>query len=548
MAVPTAGAVRAARAATRARRAPADWYDRYFRVFGVAVLVVLLLGPFHTVLTRLAEPLAAADPAAARAGLALLVAYFAGLVALASLAGPVVLSPADARWLLLSPLDRRAVLAPAARRAAALGVVAGAPTAAVAVRLLGMPDHGPLRLGATVLIGAAAGLAAVCLATLAQPSAPATRRLRRVALAVTAAAVLTAAAPLLPPPGSIVTAGTPSTSISPAAAEPAAGAPTGAATRRVVQAATVVDDSAPRAGSLPAVPLSGLLPAAGLAVAVALVLALLVWRRLAGFPAGPVADAAGRVGVATETAVGLEPSFLTRAVEQAYWRGRRLRSRRWPSWPGPLALAWLDWRVLARRPLRPLALAGATALPAVLVTVWPAQAPVAVVASFVLALAAASAGSGGARHDADSPALSRLFGVRQPAADAARLALPSVLAAAWYAVALALLARAGALPAGPWALFGPAAAPVLAVAASRLARRGHVDHASTPVVMPMTGSHIPTGWFIWGLTGLDMAVLGCLPLLWALAARPADPYPMLLVQVIVSGAVVAVHLLRRRTR
>ncbi|MFC7758078.1 DUF6297 family protein [Catellatospora bangladeshensis] len=295
-------------------------------------------------------------------------------------------------------------------------------------------------------------------------------------------------------------------------------------------------------------PLPGLLLAAGLAVAVAAVLALLVWRRLAGFPAGPVVEAAGRVGVATETAVGLEPSFLTRAVEQAYWRGRRLRSRRWPSWPGPLVLAWLDWRTLARRPLRPLALAVASALPAVLVTVWPAQAPVAVAASFLLALAAASAGTGGVRHDADSPALARLFGVRQPAADASRLALPSVLAAAWYAVALALLARAGVLPGGPWALFGPAAAPVLAVAAARLARRGHVDHASTPVVMPMTGSHIPTGWFIWCLTGLDVAVLGCLPLLWALAAPPADPYPPLLVQVIVSGAVVAVHLLRRRTR
>lgn len=528
MAVPAAAAVRAARAATRARRTPADWYDRYFRLFGAAVVVTLLLGPFHGVLTRLAEPVAAAGPAAARAGLALLVAYFAGLLALASLAGPVTLSPADARWLLLSPLDRRAVLAPAARRAAALGAVAGVPAAAMAVRLLGLPDHGPLRLGATVLIGAAAGLAAVCAAALAQPSAPATRRLRRAALTVAAVAVLAAAAPALTAPAATAAQATSSADSLPVAGFASAGTAAG--------------------GTLPALPLAGLLVAAALAVLGAAGLMLHGWRRLAGFPAGPVVDAATRLGVATETAVGLEPSFLTRAVEQAYWRGRRLCSRRWPSWPGPLALAWLDWRVLARRPLRPVALLVAASLPAVLVTVWPVQAPVAAVVSFALALAAASAGTGGARHDADSPALARLFGVRQPAADAARLLLPAVLAAAWYAIALALLVRAGALPAGPWALFGPAAAPVLAVAALRMSRRGHVDHASTPVVMPMTGSHIPTGWFIWGLTGLDVAVLGCLPLLQALAARPAGPGPLLTVQVLASGAVLAVHLLRRRAR
>jgi hypothetical protein len=544
----TVPAVRAVRAATRARSATADWYDRYFRVLSVVVVVGLLLGPFHGLLTRLSEPVPPVDPASAGAGFALLVAYFAGLAALASLVGPVTLSPADARWLLLSPLPRRAVLAPVALRVAALATAAGVPAAAVALKLLGLPDHGPARLAATVLIGASAGLAAVCVAALAQPSDRASRWLRRAALATAATAVLLAAALALPStPGT----GSPrlaslreSGTIPDLGSIPDLASSSGLTT--ALGLAGLEAESGSGSAPLPVIPLPVLLAVAFTAAAAAWALALTVWRRLRAFPAAPVVDASLRLGVATETAVALEPSFLARAVESTYWRGRRLRSRRWPAWPGAVALAWLDWRVLARRPLRPLALAAATALPAVLVTAWPGQALAVAVVSFALAIAAASTGSGGARHDADSPALARLFGVGPRAADAARLVLPALLAAAWYAVALALLVRAGALPAGPWALFGPAAAPVLAVAALRLSRRGHVDHASTPVVMPMTGSHIPTGWFIWCLTGLDVAVPGCLPLLDALAARPADPGPLLVAQAVVSTIVVAVHLLRRR--
>ncbi|MEU7826505.1 DUF6297 family protein [Catellatospora sp. NPDC049133] len=495
---------RAARAMLRSpgqRPANRHWSDRYLPFAGFGVGGALLFGPFQRLLSDLSTPLPPAPPVTSAVGLALVAAVLAGLVQIAAVAGPVLLTPADARWLLLSPLDRRAVLTPAVLRAAATAVVVGVVLGGGTLTMLGIPDHGALRLAAAVVSGGSYALTGVGLAALAQRSERAAPWLRRIAGGAAVLALLTG--------------------VTVAAA--------GGAVR-----------------PLPAVPLSAALAAAGAGALCALVTAVAVWRGLATFPARPVLDAAARLSAAGDAVVALEPSFLSRVAENAYWRERRPPSVPWPAWPGPLVLAWLDWRGLHRRPARLAALALSTLVPVLLATAWPDRPLLFAVAVLVLGLAAASAGAGGVRRETGSPALRRLFGVAELPTDSARLALPTLLAGAWLTGALGLLELAGVLPGEGWVWLGPAAAGVPAVAALRMARRGHIDHASAPVVMPMTGSRIPVGWLTWSLSGLDVAVPGLLPLLLALSDPAAAPGPAVAAQAALSALVLSGHLWRRR--
>ncbi|WP_144127982.1 DUF6297 family protein [Catellatospora sichuanensis] len=496
-------AARAARAAIRSpgrRHADKHWSDRCLPVAGVAVGGALLFGPFQGLLSDLSTPVPPAPPVTAVGGVALAVAALAGLIRVAAVAGPVLLTPADARWLLMSPMPRRAVLGPAALRVAVAAVICGVLLGGLVLSLLGIPDHGALRLAAAVLCGGSYTLTGVGLAALAQRSERSAARLRRVAVGTAVLALLTGATL----------------------------AAAGVAVRPLL-----------------VVPLPAVLVTAGAGALCALVTAVLVWRSLATFPAPAVLDAATRLSAAGDAVVALEPSFLSRVAENAYWRERRPPSRPWPAWPGPLVLAWSDWRGLRRRPARLALLALSTLVPVLLATVWPDRPLLFAAAVFVLGLAAASAGAGGVRRETGSPALRRLFGVGDLSADAARLVLPALLAAAWLAAALGLLESAGALPGEGWVWLGPAAAGVPAVAALRMARRGHIDHASTPVVMPMLGSRVPIGWLTWCLSGLDVAVPGLLPLLLALSGTSAAPGPVAAAQAALSVLVLAGYLWRR---
>ncbi|GAA1405773.1 hypothetical protein GCM10009662_36670 [Catellatospora coxensis] len=497
---------RAARAMLRSparRSADPHWSDRYLPFAGVGVGGALLFGPFQRLLSDLSTPLPPAPPVTALVGLALAVAALAALTQVAAVAGPVLLTPADARWLLMSPLDRRAVLTPAVLRAAVTAVVVGVVLGGGTLSLLGIPDHGALRLAAAVVSGGSYALTGVGLAALAQRSERAAPWLRRIASGAAVLALLTGA--------TVAAAG--------GAVRPL---PTWAVPAALATAAAVL--------------------------LCALVTAVAVWRGLVTFPARPVLDAAARLSAAGDAVVALEPSFLSRVAENAYWRERRPPSRPWPAWPGPLVLAWLDWRGLRRRPARLAALALSTLVPVLLATVWPDRPLLFAAAVLVLGLAAASAGAGGVRRETGSPALRRLFGVAGLPTDAARLVLPALLAGAWLTGALALLEPAGALPGTGWAWLGPAAAGVPAVAALRMARRGHIDHASAPVVMPMTGSRIPLGWLTWTLSGLDVAVPGLLPLLLALSDPTAAPGPATAAQAALSALVLAGYLWRRHRR
>ncbi|PZG36844.1 hypothetical protein C1I98_26180, partial [Spongiactinospora gelatinilytica] len=94
-----------------------------------------------------------------------------------------------------------------------------------------------------------------------------------------------------------------------------------------------------------------------------------------------------------------------------------------------------------------------------------------------------------------------------------RSLLPILLSCAWLALALAFLGLPGWLP------FAPLAAPAFAAGALRMAGRRPIDH-SMPILETPAGA-IPLGLVIWALTGIDIAVLGCLPFLTALTAQQA---------------------------
>lgn len=277
----------------------------------------------------------------------------------------------------------------------------------------------------------------------------------------------------------------------------------------------------------------------------------------------------------------LDPGALAWIAEDNHWRGRKLRSARWPSMPAPLAMAWPDWLRLVRRPGRLAVVAASAALPAVLAQAGGGGALVGV---SVLAggLAVAATGVSGARRDQDNPALARLLGVGMRQALLARALLPALLSGGWIAAALTAAdpggwitaalaatefgsgwtaaALAATEPGSGWTaaaltaaepggvgtlwLFGPLVAPALAAAALRMARRAPVDHSMPVIDTP--GGAIPTGPLLWALTGVDLALLGCLPAFVALTTPPADLTALLAAQALTGAAVLIAYVLRAR--
>ncbi|MEU8206082.1 DUF6297 family protein [Streptosporangium sp. NPDC049046] len=489
--------VRSVRAFVGARRgAPVSWLDRYVRLFGLAMLLVVLAQPFSSALASLSRQM---DPWRAGAGLALVMLAYAGLLLAARAIGPVALSAADAAWLLLSPLHRRGVLGRTATILLVGSVLAGVALGVGALAVLGAPDLLALRLATAVILGVSASVGGVALTVLAQSSQSWQPWLNAVVVVTALLAAVTALS--------------------------AASGPT----RRFV-------------AEIANVPASHGAVVAALAAVSAALLGWRAWSALAGIPARTVLSASTRAGHVGTAAVGMDPSALTWIAEDNHWRGRTLRSRPWPPLPAPFALAWQDWRRLGRRPGRLAALLGGTALPALAALAAGEVGTVVTGVVFAGALTAATAGISGARRDGDNPALARLLGVGARAALAARSLLPALLGGGWLTVALAFMSLTGALGTGPWWLFGPLAAPALAAGGLRMARRNPIDH-SMPVI-ETGGGAIPTGPLIWGLTGVDLAVLGCLPLTLALGLQPSSLVGFLAVQALAGTAVLLGYLLR----
>ncbi|MDP9862625.1 MULTISPECIES: DUF6297 family protein [Streptosporangium] len=488
--------VPAIRASIRSRRRTSTgWLDRYAALFGLAMAAAVLA---HPVSSALAAMVRQPDPSRMGAGVALVALAYTGLLAVARVVGPVALTGPDAAWLLLSPLDRREVLGRTARLLLLVSVPVGAALGMGLLAVLGAPDQLAVRLAAAMVLGVSAAAGGMALTVLSQSSQTWNSWLNVALVAIT---VLAAAAAL---------------------------SASGAARR-----------SLPTVAAAPATP--GAVLAGAAAVAAALLLRL-AWSSLARIPARSLLAASTRAGHVADATVGMDPGALTWIAEDNHWRGRALRSRPWPPLPAPLALAWQDWRRLGRRPGRPAALLAAAALPPVVAQATGGISAITAGAVLAGALAASVAGTSGARRDADNPGLARLLGVDARAALTARALLPALLSAVWLTLALTGLTLTGMLPGGPWWLFGPLAAPALAAAGLRMARRRPIDHAM-PVIETPAGA-VPTGPVLWGVTGADLAALGCLPLALALTVGPAALGGFLAAQALAGAAVLCCYLLR----
>ncbi|MDF5751221.1 DUF6297 family protein [Spongiactinospora sp. TRM90649] len=419
-----------------------------------------------------------ADPARVVPGLVLLGLALAGALAAARAVGPVAVSAADAAWLLLSPLPRRAVLSRTGAILLAVALAAGAVLGLGLLGLLGAEGSIVVSVAVATVLGVSATAGGGVLTVLAQAD-PAWERWW-IPLAVALAVLVALAAVFVPVAGG-----------------------------------------------------------AGTAVAAAL-LVRRAWTALASMPAAAVLTASTRAGHVATATVGLDPGVLTWIAEENHWRTRVLRSRPWPKLPAPLALAWYDWRRLARRPLRMALLAGSVALPALAVAARGDTdlTPVLLLAG---ALAAAVAGTAGARRDGEDPTLARLLGVGQGALLAARGLLPAFLAAVWLAAALMTLDSSVSTIA-----LAPLAAPAIAAGALRMARRRPVDHSMPIIDTP--GGAIPTGPLIWAFTGIDIALLGCAPLLLAFSLPAGAAGGLPAVQAVMGAGTFALYTWRAARR
>jgi hypothetical protein len=481
--------VREVRAFLRSRRrTSASLSDRYTSGFMLALLAAVLGRPVAGAVQGLAGQV---DPARMGPGVALLALSLAVGLAAARTLGPVTLPASDAAWLVLTPLDRRSVLSRSARVLALVALVAGGLLGLGLAAVLGAPDLLGWRLVGALVLGLSASAGGMALAVLGQASQTWHAWLSVALVVLLVVAVVAAFGPVRAPLAAV--AGAPVTAVAAAA--------------------------------------SG----------AALFAALLVrraWAMLGRMPAGPLLAASTRAGHVATAAVVLDPGALTWIAEDNHWRGRKLRSARWPSMPAPLAVAWPDWVRLARRPGRLAAVAASAVLPAVLAQAGGGSALVGV-SVLVGGLAVAVTGVSGTRRDQDNPALARLLGVGTRKAVLARALLPALLGGGWIATALAVAEPGGAL----W-LFGPLTAPALAAAALRMARRAPVDHAMPVIDTP--GGAIPTGPLLWALTGVDLALLGCLPAVVALTAPPAGLAALLAAQALTGAAVLVTYVLRAR--
>jgi hypothetical protein len=481
------------RALTRRGRT-GRWLDWYIAGFG-ALLAGIYLGSFLAApFSRLARGGGALPPGQAETGLALVIASGAALLLLAQALGPLTLSPADASWLLMSPLERRGVLRRPALAVAGSGVLAGAVLGALAFAMAGpyvrqvTPHSLPGWVALATVAGAGLGLTAVLVATMVQASEPARRVLRAVGLVIAGGAAFTAA-------------GTDGGGLPQAVVRAVAGLSRGAADGMAV-----------------------------VAVVAATCGAALAWRRLRDFPAGVLWADSARAGRTRLAAAFLNVELLSWIAEDNHWRRRALRSRPWPVLPRgrwrafapAFALAWADWRRLARRRWTLVMLAASTVAPLLAAGAITGAARGVVTAAVLLIgpIAAASQGAAALRRDTSDATFRRLLGVARRPALAARAVLPSLLAAGWLAIALALLVSAGGGAASGgelrgwlWPLLGLLAGPGLAAAALRSARTAPLDATDTVGVDLPTGGAPP-----WLLTRLLSIVLGLVAAIPTLAA------------------------------
>jgi len=248
------------------------------------------------------------------------------------------------------------------------------------------------------------------------------------------------------------------------------------------------------------------------ALAVACGAVLVVRRMLPGFPVGVLRADSARAGRTRLAVTFLNVPLLTWVAEDNRWRGQLLTSRPWPQLPPAWALAWADWRRLARRPAPLVVLAASTLAPALVGVAITGHARGLTIAATVLAgaMAAGAQGTAALRRDANDPTLRRLLGVAARPELAARAALPVLLGAAWLTLAGLVLVLAGVLTGWLWPALGLVAGPGAAVSAPP--------------------------WLVTRALSVLLGVAGCYPVLKAVRAGHADG-GTLVAQVVLSAVV-----------
>jgi hypothetical protein len=469
------------------RRAQSDHRERgatagniYFAVLFIAVVG----GMLHEQLAVIFWP--SHPNASLLAGLGLVLVGVGGLFLALRRLGPLGLSRPAASWFLTAPVSRRRLLTPSLRLAAILVAVTGALYGVAVVGHVAarpMPDADGVLLP---VLGALLGVV-LLLATLAAQSG------RHWGGWADNVASLFLAAGL---------------------------------------AGFVLDSvvNAPRAtSSWPAGVVK--ITVAGLAVAVIALLAVAV-TRLADTPNERILESAKTAGTLLDSAFGVEPSFVVDMIERRYWVHRRLRSRR--VWRRIPILTAQDLLLVARRPRRLLWLAAAIALPSLAHPTW-----LKAVAVLLGGMLAGSVSTGNLRTDAGNPVMLRMLGLDSRQAVRQRLWIPTLLAAIWYAAALALLSALNDLPPGPWWALGLTLAPIGAIAAMRKARAGFVRNELLPIDTPM--GTISPGPLVNSAVGPDALLLG-LPTLIQILQGHALTWTTVLVQAIVAIAGASAYL------
>lgn len=151
--------------------------------------------------------------------------------------------------------------------------------------------------------------------------------------------------------------------------------------------------------------------------------------------------------------------------------------------------------------------------------------------------AGALAGAVGPRSAGENPRLDALLPLGARATRAVRTAWPVLTAA------VVVLAVATAVGGGPWLAVAVPAAVVLGAAAVRTAYRGPVPWDVPMIATPAGG--VPTGLVLHQLKGIDLAVLGTLPLAWVTVSGVVAPSAIVVQALCATGAVLwAAHVKR----
>jgi hypothetical protein len=417
--------------------------------------------------------------------LVLALAALAGTV-LALRLGPAGLPAAGVRWWVPTPADRTGLASPSVVRAVLIGVGAGLVVGGVPAAFVGVAVTGIL---ADAALGAALGLLVVAGTGVLQ---------------VTGAA----SGPL---PGRVLTVLL--------AVVPVAG----------LGLALWAPDWAAWAAPWPVT--------AGLAVLGGAALAF--WAtRLDRLRAGELRARASAAMQASAALLSLDSGGMSRALG-----GGPTSSRVLPWLPGTArgpvgALLAADATLLARSPAALAGLVALAAAGAFVVQVPVLAGGIGLWAVLVAAgYAGALAGAVGPRSAGENPRLDSLVPLGARATRAVRTAWP-VLTAAVVLVAIAV-----ALGGGQWVVTAALAVVVLGAAAVRTAYRGPVPWDVPMIATPAGG--VPTGLVLHQLKGLDLAVLGTLPLAWAVVSGAALPTVIALQAAFAVGAVLwATHVKR----